>query len=280
MKKIAVILALIMCALPLVACGDPEARDILDADGNAVATGYYKGDKLICEEVLDNNGDITKKTDYDSKGRVEKVVTYNLNVLYLEEEYTYTKEEGNYTCKATRYNNKGETVTVTETVYEGAKPVTETVTTTLGGNTDVQVCDMKYNEDGTVLLTITSNEKKIKETLEDGNGVAIYDHDFKDDGSSVKTFYNEDKLSAKVETYSTEGKLVNTKVNTYKDGITERTDNYDADGKLTSYSIYVYNGTKLKAIYKYNADGTIQSSAIYDENGKATIHSGVYMPLN
>ena len=282
MKKFAFALALITCVMTLASCSDPKPRDILDADGNAIATGYYDGDVLVYEEKLDSNGNLSKKTTYDDSERVEKEENYTFNVLSNVVEYEYTEKDDEYTKKTVLYNNKGTIVSVTELKYENGVPTKETVTVGTGDKvSDVTECTYVYNEDKTVTKTYTSNGKKIREVLEDGNGVVIYDHEIAEDGSSVKTFYEMGKVISKVENYTKEGKLLITIKNIYDEkGTITRSESYDANNALKDYSEYVYVDGSLKALYKYHADGSIHTSIIYDENGKATIHTGKYVPVN
>lgn len=281
MKKISLILILVICCALLFSCGKPKARDITDADGNVVAVGYYDGDKLLYEEKSDSNGNLAEKTTYDDDGRVEKVENYAVGFLAEEVEYEYDSEE-NYVEVSTVYNNKGVVTNVTETNYENGLPVSSTTTVPLeNGESDVQQSTFTYNDDGTVLEVITSGDNKIRETLTDGNGVIIYDHEFFDTGASAKTFYTEAGVVLKVENYTAEGELLVTIVNTYdEDGTLIKTHSYDKDSVLKEYSDFVYVDGSLRAVYKYNANGTIHTSVIYDEQGKATIYEGKYIPID
>ena len=282
MKKISLILILVICCALLFSCGGkPEARDILDADGNVVAVGYYDGDKLLYEEKSDTNGNLSQKTTYDDEGRVEKVEDYAIGFLSGETEYTYTDDEGSYTVVSTTYDNKGEVKMVTETVYENDVPVNQTSTVPVAdGSSSVEESTFSYNEDGSVLEIIMSGDKKVREILTDGNGVVIYDHEFFDTGASAKTFYDAGSVITKIENYTAEGELLITIVNEYDDkGTLKKTYSYDKDNQLKDYSEYIYENGKLLAIYKYIANNTINTSIIYDENGKATIYEGEYVLL-
>ena len=279
MKKIAFILALLTCCAVLFSCGEPEGREIFDADGNAVATGYYDGDVLLYEEVLDSNEDLSKRTTYDDEGRVEMVEDYTLGKKYSESVYSYTEDAGNYSVSETVFNNKGVVVSVTETKYEGDRAVTKTRTSSTTGEAhDVQVSDFVYNEDGTVLEKISSNGTDVREVLTDGNGVLLTDREFNNNGASTKTFYEAGKVVTKIENFNDNGELVVTVVNEYdENGVHTGSKSYNAAGELKDYSEYVYNGSKLVAIYKYYANGSIHSTITYDEEGKATIHTGKYV---
>lgn len=283
MKKIALVLVLVMCALLMFSCGEPEARDIVDADGNVVAKGYYDGEKLLYEEKTDSNGDLEKKTTYDDEGRVAKVEEYLLGKLSSESVYTYTDNAANYSISITSFNNKGTAVLEEEIKYENDRPVSKTGTVAnKGEGAAVEQTTYTYNdEDGTVVESVSSNGIKIREIMSDGNGVTIYEIKISDDGSSTKTFYDQGTLVAKKETYNAEGKLVVTIVNEYNaDGILVGSKTYMADGSLKDYSVYVFEGSTLKGIYKYNANDTINCTIVYDENGKATIHDGQYVVIN
>ena len=281
MKKIALILVLVMCCAMLFSCGEPEARDILDADGNVVAVGYYDGDKLLYEEKSDTKGNLAQKTTYDDDGRVEKVEDYAIGFLSGETEYTYTDTDGSYTVVSTTYDNQGEVRLVTETTYENDVPVSQTSTVPVAdGESSVEESTFTYNDDGSVLEIIMSGDRKIREILTDGNGVVIYDHEFFETGASAKTFYNADSVIIKIENFTAEGELLVTIVNEYDDdGVLKKTYSYDKDSQLKDYSEYIYENGTLLAIYKYNSNNTINTSIIYDENGKATIYEGQYVPL-
>lgn len=283
MKKLSLILALIMCALVLFSCGDPKPRDIKDEDGKAIATGYYDGDKLVYEEKVDSNGDVSKRTTYDDKERIEKIEEYSLKKLQLEAVYTYTDTEGKYTVNTTRFNNKGIVVLVSETKYEDSRPVSETRTTSSSPESDpaAEKSTYKYEDDGSVIETITSGDAKIREVKTDKNDNLIYDREYSNAGSSVKTFYNDKKQISKIENYSADGKLVVTVTNIYNDdGTLTKTESYASDGQLKDYSNYIYKDGSLVAIYRYNADGTINSTILYDSEGKATVHSGTYVSID
>ncbi len=283
MKKISLILILVICCALLFSCkGDPEARDILDADGNVVAVGYYDGDTLLYEEKSDSNGNLAQKTTYDKDGKVEKVEDYAVGFLAAEKEYTYGDDDGSYVEKNTVYNNKGVVTKIVETSFENGVSVSSTTTTPLAnGESTVEESTFTHNEDGTVLEEITSDGNKVRETLEDGNGVLIYDHEFFDTGASAKTFYEAGSVVIKVENYTAEGELLVTIVNTYdEEGTLIKTHSYDKDSNLKEYSEYVYSGGKLLAIYKYHANGSIHTSIIYDENGKAEIYEGQYVLID
>ncbi len=283
MKKISLILILVICCALLFSCkGEPEARDITDADGNVVAVGYYDGDTLLYEEKSDSNGNLAKKTSYDKDGNVKKVENYAVGFLAEEVEYAYGDSDDNYTEKSTVYNNKGVVTRVVETNYENGVAVSSTTTVPLAnGDSNVQESTFTYNEDGTVLEVITSDGNKIRETLGDGNGVLIYDHEFFDTGASAKTFYDMGEIVTKVENYTAKGDLLVTIVNTYdEEGTLIKTHTYDKDSNLKEYSEYVYYGGSLAAIYKYNANNTIHSSILYDEEGKATIYEGQYVLID
>ncbi len=283
MKKIiALALAAITCASMLFACGkaELEKKDILDDKGNKVATGYYDGDKLVREEKTDSNGDLTQKKEYNKDGNVEKVENYNLGILFTVEEYEYAKKDGEYTKNTVTYNNKGKVVSNKETKYKDSRPVEEinTIPTAEEGVSNVEKCKYTYKEDGTVLLVITSNDKKIRETLLDKDENKIYDHEFSEE-SSVKSYYKDERV-VKAETFNSSGKIILTVENEYdEDGVLSGTKNYNAKGELRDYSKYVYKDGKLLGIYKYNADDTINCTIAYDENGKATIHKGTYIQL-
>lgn len=282
MKKISLILILVICCALLFSCkSKPEARDILDADGNVVAVGYYDGDTLLYEEQTDENGTLEKKTVYDDNGKVEKVENYAVGFLSEEVVYEYGDTDDNFVEKNTVYNNKGTVTKVVETKYENGVAVSSTTTTPVtNGEPIVEGSTFVYNEDGTVLEIITSNGKKIRETLTDGNGVVIYDHEFFDSGASAKTFYDMGKVVTKVENYTAKGELLVTIVNIYnEEGTLVKTESYDKDGNLKEYSDFIYVEDSLAAVYKYTVDGVIHTSVIYDEEGKASIFEGEYVPL-
>ncbi|MBE6587468.1 MAG: hypothetical protein E7647_03525 [Ruminococcaceae bacterium] len=284
MKKFFIMtLAAIMCAVMLFSCAKPEpvAKDIVDDDGKTVGVGYYDGDKLVREEKFDSNGKIAKRTEYDKDGRVEKVENYTGEKLMSEESYTYEKEEGSYSKKVTVFTNKGVTVSVKEIKYKDSLPVEEinTIPSSEEGVSNVERGTYKYLDDGSVLLTITSDAKQIRETLTDKKGNVVYDHEFNDKGSE-KSYYNENNAVAKKESYDAEGKLTFTVENQYDEkGVISGSKTYDAKGTLMSSSVYVYKDSKLLGIYNYFGDGTIKNTVQYDENGKATIHNGTYVPL-
>lgn len=283
MKKISLILALIMCALVLFSCGEPKPRDIKDDDGKAIATGYYDGDKLVYEEKVDSNGDVSKRTTYDDKERVEKIEEYSLKKLQLESVYTYTDTEGKYTVKTTKFNNKGVVVLVSETKYEDSRPVSETRTVSSSSESDpaAEKSTYKYEKDGSVIETITSGDTKVREVMTDKDGKLVYDREYSNTGTSVKTFYDDKKQISKIENYNAEGNLIVTVTNIRdENGVLTKTESYAGNGQLKDYSNYVYKDGSLVAIYKYYADGTIQSTILYDSEGKATVHSGVYMPID
>ncbi len=285
MKKIiALVLATIICAAALFSCakGELKKKDILDDNGNKVATGYYDGDKLVREEKVDSNGELTQKKEYNKDGNVEKVENYNLGILFTVEEYEYEKKEGEYSKNTVTYNNKGDVVSNKETKYKDSRPVEEIITGPAsedGVASVVERTNYTYNDDGTVLLVVTSDAKKIKETVLDKNDKTIYVHEFKE-GSSVKSYYEKDRVTVS-ETYNVDGNLVIKTENEFNDeGVLSGTKSYNAKGELRDYSKYVYNEDgKLLGIHKYNADDTINSTIVYDENGSATIHDGVYLPL-
>lgn len=283
MKKIALVLVLVMCAILMFSCGEPEARDIVDADGNVVAVGYYDGEKLLYEEKTDSNGDLAKKTTYDDEGRVEKVEDYDFGKLSSESVYAYTDNAANYSISTTTFNNKGTAVLEEEVKYENDRPVSKTSTVAnKGEGTAVENTTYTYNdEDGTVLESVSSNGIKLRETMSDGNGVTIYELEISDDGSSTKSFYDQGTVVSKKETYNADGNLVVTIINEYNgDGVLIGSKTYNADGSLKDYSVYVFEGSTLKGIYKYNANDTINCTIVYDENGKATIHNGEYIVIN
>ena len=285
MKKIiALIRTAIIAAAALFACAKEELakKDILDDNGNKVATGYYDGDKLVREEKEDSKGNLTQKTEYGEDGKVEKVESYTLGTLFEVEEYKYGKEEGKYTKNTVTYNNKGKVVSNKETKYENGLPKEElsfALSEDGKETSEIDKTTYTYNEDGTVLVKVTADKKTVRESLLDKKGDAVYVYEV-GDKSSVKTYY-EKKLVSKVETYNKGGDLVNRTENEYnEDGAVKTSKSYNAKGELRSYSVYVYNAEgKLLGIYKYNADKTIQSTVAYDENGKATIHEGVFFPL-
>ena len=282
MKKIAIILALLMCASVLFACSKTVAKDILDDDGKAIATGYYDGDKLLYSEKVDDRGDLSQKTTYGDDGSIEKVENYFLGNLKDETVYSYTDKEGDYTENVTSYTAQGVKLSVTEREYKDGNVVKETVKTGLKDDKEesVDVSNFTYNEDGTVLEVVTTNKEKSRETLRAEDGSVIYDMEITESGSSIKTFYENDRIS-KIENYTKEGKLLITIVNAYtEDGRIESTKSYNADGELKDYSNFVYDGDTLLGIHKYYADGTIQSTIEYDEDGNATVHNGIYVGLN
>ncbi|MBQ2730376.1 MAG: hypothetical protein IJF69_06335 [Clostridia bacterium] len=281
MKKTALILALLMCAVSLFACGGPEAKDILDDNGKAVATGYYDGDKLLYEEKVDDRGDVSQKTTYDDDGNIEKVENFFLGEIKDETVYTYEEKEGNYSEKTTSYSAQGVKVSVTDRKYEGGKLMTETVKTELAGDkVSVDVSKFTYNDDGTVLEILTTDKDKVRETLTSENGDVIYALEISDTGSAVKTFY-ENKRISKIENYTADGKLLITITNEYDEsGKIVKSQSFNKDNELKDYSVYVYDGENLLGIHKYYADGTIHSTIQYDETGKATIHNGMYVDLD
>lgn len=279
MRKIIFAAVCLICALLMCSCNKAVTKDILDADGNAVATGYYDGDKLIYEEKTDDSGAVVEKTEYDEAGRVSKVMTYRGSNVSSEDVYAYGENDGDYTLTSTKYNTKGIVSTKRVTTYENALPVKEVVGFS-DNEADNTVSTYKYNEDGTVLLEIVSGGNKIREVLEDGNGGVLYDHEYSNLGTSTKTYYGEGKTIIKIESFNKDGKLVYVMKHEYDDeGKVKKSTTTDADGNLKDYSEYVYVGKKLKGIHKYNANGTIHSTIVYDENGKATIHKGQYVDV-
>lgn len=284
MKKIiALVLAGIICALALFSCakGELKEKDILDKDGNKIATGFYDGDRLVREEKTDSNGDLSQKTEYNKDGKVEKVESYTLGILFSEEEYKYEKEDGKYSKTTVTYNNKGDVVSNKETKYKDSLPVEE-IKTTPTSDKDVSYVERTaytYNEDGTILLSTTSDGKKINEKLLDKDGNVVYVFEFSEE-SSVKTFYNKKNVILKTETYNKDNKLVVTIENEYdSNGKQTGSKTYNSKGELRDYSVYVYGSDRLLGIYKYNADDTIKYTIAYDSNGKATVYEGAYMPL-
>ncbi|MBQ4066112.1 MAG: hypothetical protein IJD22_00580 [Clostridia bacterium] len=293
MKKIISVLLLAVLCASLFSCAAPEpvAMDILDGDGNAVATGYYDEDgKLLYEEKVNSKGEVIKKTTYDSEGRVEKVEEFMNGSVSGETVYTYGDSAGYYSTKQTVFNNKGVVVNVKESVYEQDLIVSQKRTFAVSdGVNDVEDSYFSYNDDGTVLETVNSNGRKVREKLTDGNGVLLTDHDFSSEESSFKTYYNEGDKIAKTDTYNAAGELVISLVYTYdENGKTVMTESYNKAGTRMDYSKYVYENDKIRAIYKYNdEDGlvgadeidTINSTIMYDDEGKATVHKGVYVPI-
>lgn len=285
MKKLALIFALLLVSLALFSCSSYKlvAKDAKDSDGNAV-TGYYdKNDTLIYEEKLDSDGKVAKKTSYDYSGRVEKIEEFHKGNKSAESVFTY-EEDDKYTKTQTVYNNKGEQVSVKETKFEKGLPVSEKNTVNVkNGDPSVQESTFTYNDDGSVLEIIKSGDKKIREVLTSKDENVLWDCEYAEAGTSIKTHYNEDGIAAKTESYNKDGALVMYVVNEYNDNkkITG-SKTYDGTDAIKSYSTYVYDeaGEKLRAIYRYNADGTINSTITYDENGKSTIHSGTLVPLD
>ena len=280
MKKIILVIACLICAVLMCSCNRAVTKDILDADGNAVATGHYEGDRLVYEEKADDRGDVVEKTEYDESGRAFKVTKFRNGTIAYEDEYAYGDSEGNYTLTAIVYNVKGEASNKTVITYENAIPVKEVAG--LSENEDEKlVTTYKYNEDGTVLKEITSAGVKVREVLDDGNGVIIYDHEVNSDGAATRTYYIAGEDIEKIESYNKEGKLVYSMAYEYNDdGKVKKTVTTNANGDVKDYSEYTYVDGKLAAIHKYNANKTINSTVTYDENGKATVHKGQYIGVN
>ena len=279
MKKIIFAIACLICAVLMCSCNKAVAKDILDADGNAVATGYYDGDVLLYEEKADKDGAIIEKTEYDEDGRAVKVTKYRNGNVSSEEVYAYGKNDGEYTLTETKYNTKGIASAKKVITYEKALPVKEVVGLS-ENEADNQVNTYKYNEDGTVLREMFSGETKMREVLDDGNGVVIYDHEINNDGVATRTYYIAGEDVDKIESYNKDGKIIYSMSYEYDaEGKVVKTTTTDAKGNVKDYSEYVYLGKTLMGIHKYNANGTIHSTVSYDENGKATVHKGKYVDV-
>lgn len=281
MKKILSALLITICALFLFSCSvNLTARPITDADGNAVATGYYDGrDRLVYEEQTDKEGNLIKKTSYDKDGNVTLIEEFEGGKKKLETAYSYEKAEGNYTMTVTSFDNKEVRVSVKETVYKNALPAENTFTllSAQGEYINVEKSTYSYNKDGSVLTVITSNNKKIRETLDDGNGVVIYDLEIFENGESEKIYYNENGHVIKSDSYDKNGKLKEYTVTAYNDKEKIiRTETYDAKNAVLSYSVYQYkpDGITLEKIQSYDASGNVIGTITYDEKGNPVYDPG------
>ncbi len=281
MKKIAFILALVLCCGMLFSCGDPKAKDILDDDGNVVAVGYYKGNKLVYKEETNDKGDLEARTTYDDDGKVEKLEKYAGGKLKSESVYEYGDKKGNYTEKRSNFSH-GVVISVTEDKYENGRIVlSETVVSKGGDEAKSDISKYTYDDEkGTVKEELFSGETKVKEVLTDKDGKVVYTLEINEGINSVKTYY-EDKKITKVENYNKKGDLLISIVNEYdSEGTIKGSKTYNANGELREYSNYVYKDGVLLGMHRYNPDGTISSTIEYDSNGKATIHDGIFIDLD
>ena len=281
MKKILTVCIILICAFCLFSCSEKlTAKMITDAEGNAVATGYYDGrDNLVYEEQTDKNGNLIKKTSYDKEGNVTLVEEYEGSKKKQETAYSYEKNAGDYTVTVNSYDNKEVRVSVKETVYKNALPaeVTFTLLSAKGEYINIEKSSFVYNEDGTVLETILSNDRKVRETLNDGNGIVIYDLEIREDGTGEKLYYNEKGEVLKSERYDKEGTLTEYTVTGYNEnGKVLRTEEYDGTDALISYTVYYYktDGLTIEKSQSYDADGTVIGTITYDEKGNPTYHTG------
>lgn len=281
MKKVLSALILIISALCLFSCSVKlTAKMITDADGNAVATGYYDGrDRLVYEEQTDKDGNLIKKTSYDKEGNVTLIEEFEGGKKKQETAYAYEKKEGDYTVTFTSYDSNEVRVSVKETVYKNALP-TEVIFTLLsakGEYINIEKSTFVYNKDGSVLESIFSNDRKVRETLNDGNGVIVYDFEIFEDGSGEKLYYNEKGETLKSESYDKNGNITKYTVTGYNEkGKIIRVETYDKDNVLVSYTKYFYaaDGLTLEKSQSCNADGTVTGTITYDEKGNPTYHAG------
>lgn len=247
MKKLfAVLLALVM-SLSLYSCGKEKSRteDILDGD-KVVGKSYYENGQLVKEEYTDENGSVSEYKQY-TDGTLSQT----------------GKNE---------YGDDGDLASSSVSDYDGDRVVKEENTYYKDGEVaQVRTVEYTYNEDGSVLESVSSDGKKTSEVLKNSDGEKLYSTSY-DENGSVKTSYENGNIS-KSETFGTEGELLGYSQMEYgEDGKTSGSVTYNGNGEAVMKTVYEYNGDKVSKIYMYNADGTLFQTGVYGEDGKLTLY--------
>ena len=256
MKKITALVLVLVMALSLFACGNTKKEktvDIMEGE-KVVGKSYYENDELVKEEYTNENGDIATFKEYtDGKLSQTGKNTYG--------------EDGSLTEVSVSTLTDDRVTKEEHTFYEKGKA------------SRVSTVDYTYNDDGSVLESVSNDGVKSSEVLKDSAGEKVYTAKFDEKGSVKETYENGD--IAKSESFDTDGKLVGYSDMEYdENGLSTGSKTYNAAGELILTSVYEYKDGKMAKILMYDADGELYQTGIYDEDGKLTICDKDGNPVN
>ena len=243
--------------------GTKKREVIYDEQENSVRKMKYNSDgnlKNVQEYIQDGN-----KYEYDDYGNISKVTEYSDNGK-LKQSTWYTED------------GKPETV-ITYDDNEKPKNLTRLDLATVEeheNNKIVKTTDYSAGEKPTIAEYDSEGKvKKLAKYTKDGYVVTKYNSD----GSSIKTYYNENGTPVETEEYNKDNKLVKVSnhkennIHEYDDGVLKRTTERDSDGNVVSVYEFEYNENgKLAKGTKRDSEGNVVNVCEYeyDDNGDIT----------
>lgn len=192
---------------------------------------------LYYEAEFDDNGNLTKKIQYDIYGENEEGRT---DYVTLWIEYKYDYDEAGRIAKKTEYNEDGTLRNWKEFTYDG------------DGNL---ILEEKYRSDGK------------RDTVTE----------YRADGQELKyTQYSDGKAYFSISyTYDPEGHLLSERRSGAGWADYNRVYEYNEDGKLIRYTYYDgMNRVELCETFEYSAGKRRRESTWYDNDGTTTVTSG------
>ncbi len=232
-------------ALSLFACGSGEKVEDIKKGDKVVGKSYYENDRLVKEEYTNEKGDVDSFKEYtDGKLSQTGKNTYGKDGSLSEVSVSTLKDD--------------RVAKEEHTFYENGKAAR------------VNTIDFTYNDDGSVLESVSNDGRKSSDVLKNSVGEKVYSTTY-DEKGSIKSSYENGEIS-KSESFDTEGKLVGYSDMEYdENGLSTGSKTYNAEGELILTSVYEYKDGKMSRILMYNASGELYQIGVYDEQGKLTI---------
>lgn len=284
MKKIFVLLlAVVLCATSMAACGDPREEKYLEAFEMLEQKNYAAAFALFVE--LGDYKDAAKEaakfhyapvqytTEYTLQGETTaETITFTYNEDQLVSQYTVAygdEEPRTFYCT---YNANGKLTLITHRKAEGTVERYKCIYDENGNALE----ESYLNDDGEIYFayayTYDENGTQTQVILKDDTGNESYAIVYREDGNIAKmVMRDENGNEVKIEEYLYDEKGQNTKINFIKNGVVDGFSEYtyDEKGQMTREHYEYSDVYSFDTVYTYDANGNaVSEHAVFDDGSE------------